>query len=147
MNIVQFKSCYSWLYIGSKQQVAKGNQSKSGAHYPCQNPVFLSHLQHFSQYPCSTQQCYILDENNNDIDTSTPCCFKLPFSLNGTISDSPTTTGNNDSCPYCPDFLEFPGKILMLFKLLFFLNCSFPTIFWNCHTYHLAMFLALINNH
>jgi len=38
-------------------------------------------------------------------------------------------------------------EILILFNLLFLLNCSYPTTFWNCRIYNLATFLTLINNH
>ena len=135
--------CYSWLYIGcGKQQVAKGNQSKS-----CLSVISP---EHFSQYPYTTQQCYTLDESDNNFDICTPCgCFKLlPRSLNGSVPDAPTTTGYNDSmAPAAHIFWTSLEEILILFNLLFLLNCSYPTIFWNCCIYNLATFLTAIDNH
>lgn len=57
-----------------------------------QNPSFLYVSQHFSQYPCRTQQCQFLDESNNVFNSQVfQIIILLPFTLNGTFPNAPTT--------------------------------------------------------
>lgn len=142
--LLYISRCYNWLYIGrGKQQVTLREIN--------QNPVILSYLQHFSQYLCTTQQCYTLDESKNNFDiiylllvgVSNYCLSAIMVLF--LMRQQPLVIMT--PAPTAHIFWTSLEEILILFNLLFLHKCFFPTIFWNCLIYNLSTFLTLINNY